>query len=114
MGVPRLLQADLASAMRDHGEEVIHHPPGAADRTYLAVIQRGEPRRSFRSDSGAQAHAVTVVVRASADATIGSEAFADVGHAMTLPLRYGETPTRCRVIAVQSSNPGFFRIRVAR
>lgn len=114
MGIPNLMQADLASAMRNHGEEVTHHPPGGADRTYGAIIQRGEPRRVFRSDSGARAHAVTVIVRRSSDASLGSESFAETGHAMSLPLRFGDEPTRCRVIAVLSSNPGFFRIQVAR
>lgn len=114
MGVPNLMLADLAAAMRDHGEEVTHHPPGGADRTFLAIVQRGEPRRAWRSDSGARAHAVTVLVRRSSDATLGSETFAETGHAISLPLRYGETATRCRVTAVLSSSPGFFRIQVAR
>lgn len=114
MGVRSLLTRDLGALIRDFGEEVIYHPAAGEDRTFQAVVQRAEPKRQFSSSSGAQAHVVTVLMRRSADPTVGVEALTVPGDQITLPMRDGETAVRVRVLALVSSNPGFFRIRVAR
>ncbi len=115
MGVPNLVPTDLGALVRDFGEQVTYLPAGGDARTFLAVVRRSEPARYFPTSSGAQVHALNLIIRRSADAAVGIETVTVPGDQVSMLLRAGDTePTTVRVTRLVSTAPGFFRIQVAR
>lgn len=113
MGVRSRLASDFAVVVRDFGESVTYTSKDGGDPlTFDAVVTRAEPdaRPEARMVGAAT---MRLLVRNSSDPTLGLASIEE-GDVFAFPLRHGDaTDTECRVLAVASQNPGFWRVEVA-